>query len=109
MTGCRIFLFDDDGQVHRIAQRVFDGLRSGTDRMPQYADTSKRIAFVWLDLDGRKPNAVKRIDASYLHFDCDGEIDQKKSMEGMLEGYDPLGLPRLLSEIIFHFISSMNW
>ena len=38
--GLRYFLFEEDGTLRHVAQRVIEGLAGGMDRLPQYAGQS---------------------------------------------------------------------
>ncbi len=72
--GRQIFLFEQDGTMRRIPQRLSKRLRSGEERLPEYAGQTLRFAFVALELENRRP--VRIIDQWYPqdHFDEQGGI-----------------------------------
>ncbi len=46
--GLRYYLFEEDGTLRHVAQRIVEGLAHGKDRLPQYAGQSLRsIEVVW--------------------------------------------------------------
>jgi hypothetical protein len=73
-TGFRHFLYEADGTLRSMPLRVFDGLVTGRDRLPQYANQSLRILGVFLNLEDGRPVDVKRVEASIWHFDQTGEL-----------------------------------
>lgn len=72
--GHRNFLFEPDGTIRRIAQRVMDGMCWDRDRMPQYAGQRLRYAVAFLALHQGKPVEIVEIQGSYLEFDRHGRI-----------------------------------
>lgn len=70
----RHYLFPDDAEPWRLSNRLVDGLVAGTDALPQLAGTRQRIAFVWLETDGRAPVRIVRTETSVWAFDREGGI-----------------------------------
>lgn len=85
MFGSRHFLFEDDGRLRRVSQRVWQGLGDGTDRLPEFAGRTVKAATVGIELMEGRPHRVLRIDTRLLYFDDDGS--PAKAMEdAFLEG-----------------------
>lgn len=79
-VGVRIFFVENDGRVKRISVKRFQSLfDSGQDveRLPEYAGQRVRIAFVILEVEGRKPIAIERIDRAILILDGTGRVDNR--------------------------------
>lgn len=70
----RHYLFPDDAEPWRLSNRLVDGLVAGTDALPQLAGTRQRIAFVWLESDGKTPVRIVRTETSVWAFDREGGI-----------------------------------
>jgi hypothetical protein len=70
--GRRYFLFEADGTLKRVCQRVADGLSRGFDSMPQYAGQSLRGVSVFVELENRKPVQIEKIVGEIWHFDDRG-------------------------------------
>ena len=72
--GFRHFLFEADGTMRPLSQRVADGLSAGSDYLPQYAGFTLRHAFVILEVENKKPVRIFKIDASKWSFDFTGSM-----------------------------------
>jgi hypothetical protein len=72
--GFRHFLFEADGTMRPLSQRVADGLVAGTDYLPQYAGFTLRHAFVTLEVEGKKPIRIIRLEGSNWRFDYAGSM-----------------------------------
>jgi len=70
--GSRHFIFEDDGTLKRLSQRVHDGVHFRNDRLPQYAGAKVRMVSVYMPLDDGKPMFIQHIDAEIWHFDETG-------------------------------------
>lgn len=82
--GFRVFLVDDDDTLYRLPMARYRRLRQRDPResLPQYAGKRVRCAMVAVEVEGRKPLAITRIDYSMLAFDSEGRID-KTELEKM--------------------------
>lgn len=76
-TGFRIFLVDDDDSLKRLPMARYQRLcrREPEEHLPQYAGKRVRCAMVVLEVAGRVPLAIDRIDYYMLPFDAEGYID----------------------------------
>lgn len=75
--GFRIFLVDDYDSLQRLPMARYQRLRRREpgERLTQYAGKRVRCAMVVLEVAGRKPLAMKRIDYYMLSFDAEGRLD----------------------------------
>jgi hypothetical protein len=76
-TGVRVFVIDDDGSLKRIPMARYERLRrhEPEGRFPEYAGRRVRCAMVLLQVAGRVPLSIERIDYYLLPFDDGGFID----------------------------------
>ena len=76
-TGFRIFLVDDDDSLHRLSMARYQRLRRREpgESLPQFAGKRVRCAMVVLEVAGRKPISMNRIDYYMLTFDDQGCLD----------------------------------
>ena len=51
------------------------------ERLPEYAGQRLRIAVVILEVKGRKPVAIERIDRAILVFDGTGRVDRRREQK----------------------------
>ena len=72
--GYREFLFEPDGTMRHLSQRVSTGLVFGEDFLPQYAGHLLRHAMVILETENGRPARISRISASIWHFDYRGSV-----------------------------------
>jgi hypothetical protein len=72
--GFRHFLFEADGTMRQLSQRVADGVVSGSDYLPQYAGFTLRHASVILEVEDKKPVRISDIQASKWRFDYTGSM-----------------------------------
>lgn len=72
----RHFLFPENSDPLRLAQRLVDGLIHGQDAMPQYAETRQRVLMAVLDSEDGKPSSIIRTEASIWSFDENGKVDK---------------------------------
>jgi hypothetical protein len=79
--GYRLFIFEQDGLMRRIPQRIANGLHLGRPPLPVYAGSKLRYAFVFLATEKRRPVKITRIDAGYFSFDKAGN-----PQEGLARG-----------------------
>ena len=93
--GFRVFLIDDNDSLQRLSmaryQRLVDG-ESG-ERLPQYAGKRVRCAMVYLEVEGRTPQSIIRIDYTIMPLDEKGRIDrseEEKEMRLIAEFMSPL-------------------
>ncbi len=70
----RYFLFPEESDPLRLAQRLVDGLIQGNDEMPQYADTKQRVTGVVIQNEDGKPTNIDRTYGTIWTFDEDGAI-----------------------------------
>lgn len=75
--GLRIYLIDDNDFLLRLSMARYRRLsrRELDERLPQYAGKRVRCATVVLELAGRKPVAINRINYHKLSFDAEGRLD----------------------------------
>lgn len=75
--GFRIFIVDDDDTLRRLSMARYQRLVRGEpdERLAQYAGKRVRFAMVVLEVEGRTPLAIRRIDYYYRTFDSEGRID----------------------------------
>jgi hypothetical protein len=76
--GVRVFFVENEGRVKRISLKRFQRLidSGNVERLPEYAGQRLRIADVILEVKGRKPVAIERIDRAILVFDGTGRVDR---------------------------------
>ncbi len=76
-TGIRVFLVAEDDSLQRLPMARYRRLRRREpgERLPQYAGKRVRCAMVVLEVAGRKPLAIDRVDHYMLSFDAEGRID----------------------------------
>ena len=93
--GFRVFLIDDNDSLQRLPmaryERLFDG--EPGERLPQFAGKRVRCALVSLEVEGRKPQSIIRIDYQIIPLDEQGRIDrseQEKEMRLAFEFMSPL-------------------
>jgi hypothetical protein len=79
-TGLRVFVVDDDGSLKRIAMTRYERLRrhEPDGAFPEYAGRRVRCAMVVLEVAGRIPLAIERIDYYILPFDRKGYLDERE-------------------------------
>lgn len=76
-VGRRCFLFEEDGTLRHVSQRVIEGLLRGTDSLPQYAGQRLKALSVYLALDeSKRPLRITHHYAEIWHFDEDGSPKQ---------------------------------
>ena len=85
--GFRVFLIDDNDSLQRLSmaryQRLIDGELG--ERLPQYAGKRVRCAMVYLEVEGRTPQSIIRIDYTIMPLDEKvGSIDRKKKKRCVL-------------------------
>ena len=82
--GVRVFFVGNESRVKRISlkrfQSLIDGGRDG-ERLPEYAGQRLRIAVVILEVRGRKPVAIERIDRAILVLDETGRVDRSQEQK----------------------------
>jgi hypothetical protein len=81
--GYRLFIFEADGTLRHIPQRIANGLPVGDPPLPEYAGSKLRYALVFLAIDNRRPSAITRIDAGYFSFDEGGNPQRELARGGM--------------------------
>jgi len=76
--GYRIFLIDDNDSLYRLSNANFERLNRGEagECLPQYAGKRVRYAMVVLEVAGRKPLSIVRIEYYLMPFDAEGRIDR---------------------------------
>jgi hypothetical protein len=82
--GVRVFFVENEGRVKRISLKRFQRLidsGQNVERLPEYAGQRLRIAVVILEVKGRKPVAIERIDRSILVFDGTGRVDRRQEQK----------------------------
>jgi len=70
--GFRLFIFESDGVMRHIPQRIANYLPTGSKTLPEYASQRLRYAAVFLATQGRKPIEITRIESGYFSFDDRG-------------------------------------
>lgn len=77
--GVRVFFIEDDNSLKRISLKRLEKLiDNDADAEPLlgYAGQRVRYALVILDVENRKPIAIRGMDCSILKFDNKGRVDQ---------------------------------
>jgi hypothetical protein len=95
-VGVRVFFVENESRVKRISLKRFQSLiDSGQDveRLPEYAGQRLRIAVVILEVKGRKPVAIERIDRGILEFDGTGRVDRRQEQKQGRLAVGSLSLP----------------
>jgi hypothetical protein len=79
-VGTRIFLVDDHDTVRRLPLTRFERLRreDPEDSLPEFAGKRVRFALAVLELAGRRPVEVIRIEYCLLSFDSKGYLDRSE-------------------------------
>ena len=94
--GFRVFLIDDNDSLHRLPMARYERLLDGVpgERLPQFVGKRRvRCAMVYLEVEGRKPQSIIRIDYQIIPLDEQGRIDrseQEKEMRLAFEFTSPL-------------------
>ncbi len=93
--GFRVFLIDDNDSLHRLPMARYERLLDSVpgERLPQYAGKRVRCAMVYLEVEGRKPQSIIRIDYQIIPLDEQGRIDRserEKEMRLVFESMSPL-------------------
>ncbi len=73
--GFRIFLFEQDGTMRRISQRLYDELCDGETTMPEYAGQTLRFAVAETDNENRRPVRIGYLGCPRYRFDEQGSIE----------------------------------
>jgi hypothetical protein len=76
-TGFRVFLVNDDDSLYRMPLARYERLLrfEPQERLPAYAGKRVKCALVVLDVLGRTPLGIRKIDHFMLSFDAEGRID----------------------------------
>jgi hypothetical protein len=74
--GFRVYFFKDDDSFQRITMATFDRLLRGDsqEKFPELSGTRIRCALVVLNMAGKIPLSIMKIDYSYLSFNSEGRI-----------------------------------
>ena len=90
--GCRVFFLDDDDSLQRIPTARLDRLLHFDRResLQPYAGKRVRCAMVFLEVAGRKVQAIRNIEYFLLQFNDKGRIDKKEWEKGMRLGMELL-------------------
>jgi hypothetical protein len=70
----RYYIFPPGQAPQSLSRRVVEGLTSGDDAMPAYADTRQRILMVVLENDDGEPTQAIRAEGMIWTFDAEGRI-----------------------------------
>lgn len=102
---CRVFFVEDDDRVRSIAYARFCRLyflEDKNEKFPEYAGQRLRYAFVVIDLQNRKPIAIRRSDFSIVQFDSAGRLDKAEWLRGARLGVNssPHGYPKPTSTAV---------
>lgn len=92
----RVFFIDDKDQVRRIPLKRFYRLvlsHDTSETFPEYAGQRIRYVSVTLEVEGREPLAVGRVDYDFLQFDGEGRRDQAERMRKLQLAVDMICLP----------------
>ena len=84
----RHFLLDEDDALHRLPQRVVEGLIDGKDKMPQYAGETVRGVSVTLEIEAGKPKKIVRSAGEFRRFDEEGKIDRRDLARSAFEAWE---------------------
>ena len=88
--GYRLFLFEAEGTMRRIPQRIANGLYVGRSPLPEYAGKRLPYALVWLATDNRRPVAIRHIETGFFSFNEHGNPQEELAQGAMeaLESYE---------------------
>jgi hypothetical protein len=75
-VGHWMFIFEEDGAMRHIPQRISIGLAIGSQKLPEYAGRRLRYANVIVSTENRRPAAIERIEGSYFSFDKRGGVQE---------------------------------
>jgi hypothetical protein len=78
----RSYIFDKDGALKRIPQRVLEALPFGQDAIPEYGGTRQRVATVIIENEGGKPVRILDAQGEFWTFDNEGRIDENLQQVG---------------------------
>lgn len=85
--GYRVFLVDQDDQLHKISQKrfydLFDRERGTTVLRPFIGEDKVRYVHVFYETARRKPSTILRIDYHILPLTADGTVDHVRKDEGL--------------------------
>ena len=73
-TTFRAFLVQDDGTLRRLSKRLINDLVHGRQTLPEYANQSRRILWLWLRAEGRRLLALVSVEGSIWEFDEKGDM-----------------------------------
>ena len=76
-TGYRVFFFDENDGLRPFSMARYNRLRrrEPAERLEEYAEKRVRCALVILEVEGRRPIAIERVDYMIVPFDAEGRID----------------------------------
>ncbi len=89
---CRVFFVDDNDSIQRISMARLERLLhfDRTESLPQYSGKRMRCAMIFLQMTGRRVQAIRNVDYFLLRFNDKGRIDKKDWEKGMRLGMDLL-------------------
>ncbi len=75
--GFRVFFVTENGSIKRISFAKFDRLcnQDPKEQLPEYANKRIKYALTILEVQGRTPLSVIKIECCYLSFNSEGRLD----------------------------------
>jgi hypothetical protein len=82
----RCYLFEDGENVKRIPRRVVDAMVFGNDALPEYVNTTQRVAEIVIENEQGKALEIVKANGVLWSFDENGKIDEelRKELRGIL-------------------------
>lgn len=84
------YLFLEDGSIEKKPSSWCDQLHWGRKKEPRFANKSVRYLSVHYTTENRRPNEIRRLEAAFLPFGADGELNRMElALQGsaLVEGY----------------------
>jgi hypothetical protein len=73
---CRYYIFEENGTIARVPQRIANAMTFGNDAIPEYAGSRQKVASIILENQDGKPIRILNAEGSYWEFDEEGKIDE---------------------------------
>jgi hypothetical protein len=73
----RYFIFDQDGRMRRIPNRVYDAFYDGERRLVEHKGQTLRVLCVFIEFEGGRPKRTVGARGHYVKVDPDGRMDRK--------------------------------
>lgn len=93
--GFRVFFIGENDSIKRISFAKYNRLcnQNPEEQLPEYANKRIRYALAILEVQGRTPLSVIKIECCYLAFNSEGRLDSKFLEDEMQTGL--AGMPTI--------------